>query len=369
MRQGLTWLGLAMLLGVVTCTGGACTFQPNLSRFPACDAQGACASGWTCLASEGVCLPDCGERGPCTGEDPSSMGTDGGTDGGMDAGTDAGTPDAGPARLVLIPDAPGPGTETVSYFHRFQVSGGTPPYTFSATGELPAGLSFDTGRGELSGKPLTAGKSTFTVEVVDQGAEPQRSSQEFSVSIRPVLHLAGPDVLVFFESGKDYVETLSATGGKPPYTFELSSGALPSGIVLRGNGRLDGAAYAGSGTPPFEVRVTDSDEPPQTRVRRLQLTSIACSGGEVCIKSSAVPDGRVGSTYTHALQSTPASVTWTWKKTDGGALPPGLGLNAGTGVISGAPTQVGLYEFNVTATAGGLLPPAPSTLTLRLMVY
>jgi putative Ig domain-containing protein len=358
MRQGLTWLGLAVLLGV-----GACTFQPNLSRFPACDAQGACASGWTCLASEGVCLPDCGERGPCTGEEPSGMGADGGT------GADGGNPDAGPALLVLVPDGPGPGTETESYFHRFQVSGGTPPYTFSTTGELPPGLSFDTQRGELSGKPLTAGDSTFTVEVVDQGAEPQRSSQRFSVRIRPVLHLAGPDVLAYFESGKDYVETLSATGGKPPYTFEVSSSALPSGIVLRGNGKLDGAAYASSGTPPFEVRVTDSDEPPQTRVRRLQLTSISCSGSEVCIKSSALPDARVGSAYSHNLQSNPTSVTWTWKRTESGALPPGITLNGETGVLSGMPTHAGMYEFNVTATAGGLLPPSPSTLILRLTVY
>ncbi|HYO69315.1 MAG TPA: Ig domain-containing protein, partial [Archangium sp.] len=248
------------------------------------------------------------------------------------------------------------------------VSGGTPPYTFSTTGELPPGLSFDTERGELSGKPLTAGNSTFTVEVVDQGAEPQRSSQAFSVRIRPVLHLAGPDVLAYFESGKDYVETLLATGGKPPYTFEVSSGALPSGIVLRVDGKLDGVAYAGSGTPPFEVRVTDSDEPPQSRVRRLQLTSITCSGSEVCIKSSALPDARVGSAYTHTLQSNPASVTWTWRRVSA-TLPPGLTLNAETGVISGVPTQAGLYEFNVTATAGGLLPPSPSTLTLRLTVY
>ncbi len=354
MRQALPWLGLAVLLAV-----GACTFQPDLSRFPACGAQGACAAGSTCLASAGVCLPDCGERGPCTGEEPSEMGTDGGT-----------SADGGDARLLLMPDGPGPGTETVSFFHRFQVTGGTPPYTFSTTGELPPGLSFDSQRGELSGKPLTAGDSTFTVEVVDQSPEPQRSSQVFSLRIRPVLHLAGPDVLAYFESGKAYVETLSATGGKSPYTFELVSGALPSGIVLRDDGKLDGAAYAGSGTPPFEVRVTDSDEPPQTRVRRLQLTSITCSSSEVCIKSSAVPDARVGSAYTHVLQSHPSPVTWAWKKVNPSpTLPPGLTLNAETGILSGTPTQAGEYEFDVTATAGGLLPPQPSTLRLKLTVY
>ncbi|MCY1073521.1 Ig domain-containing protein [Archangium lansingense] len=369
MRPGPRWMGLAVLLGV-----GACVFQPDLSRFPACDAQGGCEAGWTCLAAEGVCLPDCGGRGPCTGEEPQGMDTDGGTDGGIDAGTDGGTdagsdggePDAGPQQLVLVPDGPGTGTETVSYFHRFQVSGGTPPYTFSTTGELPPGLSLDTSRGELSGKPTAAGDYSFTVEVVDQGAEPQRSSQNFSMQIRPVLHLAGPDVLVYFESGKEYVEYLSAIGGKPPYSFEIVNGGLPSGIVLRSNGKLDGAAYAGSGTPPFDVRVTDSDSPPQSAVRRLQLTSITCSSSEVCIKSSALPDARVGSPYTHLLQSTPASVTW---KRASGTLPPGITLTGETGRLSGTPTQAGMYEFNITATAGGLLPPAPSTITLKLTVY
>ncbi|MFY0526477.1 Ig domain-containing protein [Archangium gephyra] len=93
-------------------------------------------------------------------------------------------------------------------------------------------------------------------------------------------------------------------------------------------------------------------------------------GSEVCIKSSAVPDARVGTAYTHALRSTPSSVTWTWKKVNPSpTLPPGLTLNAETGVLSGTPTQAGVYEFNVTATAGGLLPPAASTLSLKLTVY
>ncbi|HEY0094629.1 MAG TPA: Ig domain-containing protein, partial [Archangium sp.] len=78
----------------------------------------------------------------------------------------------------------------------------------------------------------------------------------------------------------------------------------------------------------------------------------------------------VGWAYTHTLQSSPTPVTWTWKKANPSpTLPPGLTLNAETGVLSGTPTQAGVYEFNVTATAGGLLPPSPSTLTLRLTVY
>jgi hypothetical protein len=285
-------------------------------------------------------------------------------DGDSDAGTDGGTPDAGPAQLVLVPGSPGVGTETVSYLHRLEASGGTPPYAFSViAGETPPGLSLGA-QGELSGKPTAAGDFRFTVEVVDQDGTPQHASQELSVRIRPVLRLAGPGVLAYFESDKAYKEQLSATGGKSPYTFELVSGSLPSGIVLRDNGQVDGKSSQESNTAPFDIRVTDSDEPPQTAIRRLQLTSLACSSTTVCIKSSAVPDARVGSPYTYALQSNPTSVTWS--VVDATKLPPGITLDSG--VLSGTPSLPGTYDFTVSA-ATGLLGPATSSRSLTLTVY
>jgi hypothetical protein len=296
----------------------ACVFQPDLSHFPACDAQGACAMGWTCLASEGICLPDCGERGPC------STGTG----------------------LVLIPDGPSVGVETESLFHRFQASGGTPPYSFSATGELPPGLSLND-KGELSGKPTQAREYRFTVEVVDQGTPQQRSSQEFSVRIRPLLQVAGPYILAKVQQGRAYVEQLSALGGKPPYRFELVSGsALPAGLALRLSGKVDGTTDTPSSLA-FTVRVTDSDTPSQSATRGLQILTGSCSF--VCVMTQSLPDARAGSAYTYALQAAgnTGSVRWSL---EGGTLPPGLLLNPDTGLLSGTPEKTGAFDFTVSAT-------------------
>lgn len=59
--------------------------------------------------------------------------------------------------------------------------------------------------------------------------------------------------------GIAYSETLSATGGVPPFTWSLSSGSLPSGLSLNAStGEISGTP-TGSGTSNFTVQVLDND--------------------------------------------------------------------------------------------------------------
>jgi uncharacterized protein (TIGR03437 family) len=57
--------------------------------------------------------------------------------------------------------------------------------------------------------------------------------------------------------GVTYSQTLSASGGSPPYNWSLASGALPNGLILSASGVITGTPIE-QGSSTFVVRVTDS---------------------------------------------------------------------------------------------------------------
>lgn len=60
------------------------------------------------------------------------------------------------------------GTEDIAYGNRaVNVSGGVAPYTWSKTGDLPTGLSLNTGTGIISGTPTVVESKSFTITVED----------------------------------------------------------------------------------------------------------------------------------------------------------------------------------------------------------
>jgi hypothetical protein len=58
-------------------------------------------------------------------------------------------------------------TRNTTYSQTLSVSGGLEPFTWSLTGSLPPGLSFNTSTVVISGKPTTSGTYSFTVQVKD----------------------------------------------------------------------------------------------------------------------------------------------------------------------------------------------------------
>ena len=59
-------------------------------------------------------------------------------------------------------------------------------------------------------------------------------------------------------NGFQYSQQLQATGGQPPYTWSVTSGALPASLSLSSNGLISGTITASSGAYNFTVGLTDS---------------------------------------------------------------------------------------------------------------
>ncbi|MFP2912710.1 Ig domain-containing protein [Pyxidicoccus sp. 3LFB2] len=334
----------------------ACTFAPDLSRYAACDAQGGCPSGFSCLALESRCVPDCAEGQTCGSSEPDADGGDAGADAGVEASGDAGLEtDAGAGDedagadggdvvvpLSLDPYALVPGHEGAEYSSRLLARGGTPPYRFTAMAALPPGFTMD-GEGHVTGTPVEPGNFFLPVSVTDQSTPPQEASGSIRLQVRTRLWLAGPGTLAAAPRGQTYEEQLSAVGGTPPYHFTVVEGALPVGLQLAGNGKVTGTSTQ-AGKVDFTVKVMDSASPQRESTRALSISTVAPGGLALTMMTQSLPDGRVRSRYEYTLRLNGGTGPYAWRS--GSPLPPGLSLDSSSGILSGLPTEPGEYPVH-----------------------
>lgn len=73
-------------------------------------------------------------------------------------------------------------TQQVPMGFTFAASGGTSPYSWSAS-DLPAGLELDTSTGKLSGTPTTTGSYSIILTVSDSESPPVQTSASYSIDI------------------------------------------------------------------------------------------------------------------------------------------------------------------------------------------
>jgi uncharacterized repeat protein (TIGR01451 family) len=166
-----------------------------------------------------------------------------------------------------------PGTTGAAYSITFAALGGTPPYTWSITaGALPPGLTLDPVTGQLSGSPTAPGTFNFTVTATDTGALTGSKAFTLVVSNPPPLTITTASPLPNGLVQQPYSQTITATGGIPPYTWSISAGALPPGLALDAvTGTISGTPTA-SGVFNFTVDVTDSAGTPATASKAFTLT-------------------------------------------------------------------------------------------------
>ena len=264
-----------------------------------------------------------------------------------------------PATLQIIPPTLPAAIAGASYSQTLQANGGTPSYKWSVTsGSLPAGLSLSS-TGTISGVASTTGNSTFTASVSDSSSPAQTASAAISIAVSAtklsIIASALPSVTV----GTAYSQSFKAAGGTAPYTWSITSGALPAGLSLTPpTGAISGVPTS-SGASTFTVTVTDKSSPVQTASA---AKSIVVAPTTLAIVASTLPATKVGTPYSQALKATGGTTAYTWSITSG-KLPTGLALAPSTGTISGVPTSSGVANFTATVVDSGTPAQAASAST------
>jgi photosystem II stability/assembly factor-like uncharacterized protein len=161
---------------------------------------------------------------------------------------------AGCGGITVNPQTIPNGTAGVTYTPTtFTATGGTSPYTFTRTGALPAGMTFI--GGTLSGMPTQTGSFPITVTATD--AAGCTGSRNYTLTINCPAIIVSPSSLPGGTVGEPYSQMITATGGTAPYSFSVTSGSLPLGLMLSG-GTLSGTPTT-QGTFNFTVTATDAN--------------------------------------------------------------------------------------------------------------
>ena len=294
------------------------------------------------------------------------------------SGTDASTgngPFTTAQAFTLVVNAPvlaltpASGSFTAPYAAAFSqaitATGGVGPYSYSLTGNLPAGVTLNPSTGLLSGSPTATGNFTFAVTATDTGSTgagaPFTVQGNYSLTVAAPVVGVTPTTLPAATAGSAYTATLTATGGVAPYRFVLGGGALPAGLSLSTGGIVSGTPTA-AGSFAFTVNVTDANG----QVGTANVTLIV-GNSTITITPATLPRGTQGIAYSQRLTAAGGIAPYSFAVSSG-TLPAGLTINATTGVIAGTPAGSGDTTFAITVTDSTTGTPSTATISYTLQI-
>ncbi len=153
------------------------------------------------------------------------------------------------------------GTNGTAYSSSVVGAGGVQPYTYSiGPGTLPTPLTIDPNTGAITGTPSANGPFAFTANDADATGLPSGTANtSCTITISPAV---GPLTLTCpansGQVGVAYSSSLVASGGTPSYTYSITTGALPTPLLLNSStGAITGTPDT-AGPASFTGKVVDS---------------------------------------------------------------------------------------------------------------
>ncbi|MBQ7594850.1 MAG: putative Ig domain-containing protein, partial [Synergistaceae bacterium] len=249
---------------------------------------------------------------------------------------------------TILTAYPNDGIINTGYYYAFSASGST-PITWSASGNVPSGLSMSTS-GVLSGTPTSTGSFTFTVTARnDYGSD----SRNYTMNIQDLPSITPSSFTGYVKTS--FNQTMSLSYGS---SSNWSASDLPSGLSIKaktgvisgkpketGTFRATISAVTSAGTSTASVTFTILPQPSKPK-----------------FETTTLPDAVIGQSYSQTVSITgtaPITVSVT-------GLPDGLSFNASTGRISGTPTTEGKYTLKFEATNAATSSPVKKNIKLTV---
>jgi hypothetical protein len=233
------------------------------------------------------------------------------------------------------------------FTHTPTATGGVPPYAWRiAAGTLPPGVNLNPNSGALVGTPSATGTFAVTLQLSDSKNQIAQKGLSITVSEPPlgVTTTTLPPAV----KGTSYSQQLSAAGGKPPYSWAVTGGALPGGLTLAGSTGIISGTPSATGSFSFTVTATDAASATASKTLAINVAPPPLS-----IASVPPLETLMGSPFSYQLVASGGSPPYLWLVSTG-SLPPGLTLS-GSGMISGAATAAGTFSVAATVRDQGSL--------------
>jgi hypothetical protein len=147
------------------------------------------------------------------------------------------------------------------------------------------------------------------------------------------------------EVDESYYASLSAMGGTAPYTWSISVGHLPDGLILKASTGVISGKPTTAGSYDFTVKVEDSNTVGKKSTTQKYTIDIA-EEGVLRIITTDLPEGVDNATYSTIIEAVGGTDNYTWSIFSDD-LPEGLTLDSEMGEISGTPSQKGRFTFTV----------------------
>ncbi len=229
------------------------------------------------------------------------------------------------------------GTVGVAFSFTINASGSPTSYTASP---LPAGLSFDTTTGVISGTPTTAGTTQISLGATN-GSTTGNSSITITLADVGTVPVIINDPLVAGDTtGTAFSFTIKASGSPTSY----SASPLPAGLSVDVLTGIISGTPTSVGTTTVTLGATNLTGDSIAATLTIKIATVGVAPA-VLNDSSATASGTNGTAFNFTVVASGSPTSYT-----ASPLPAGLSISVTTGAITGIPTATGSTVVTIGAT-------------------